>query len=55
MYAFYTVNDCGQEQQAKHSTGKTRNVFIAAEEMEWDYAPKERSILTGRDLNDPRE
>ncbi|KAK3764111.1 hypothetical protein RRG08_039283 [Elysia crispata] len=62
MYGFYEVTDCGHGgAPVKDSSwvttapgAVTREYFVAAEEVDWDYAPLERSIITGQDLNDPR-
>ncbi|GFN78603.1 hephaestin-like protein 1 [Plakobranchus ocellatus] len=62
MFGFYEVTDCGHgdvhdtvdSQITMVPGGAVREFFIAAEEVEWNYAPLERSIITGQDLNDPR-
>ncbi|XP_012936333.1 hephaestin-like protein [Aplysia californica] len=54
MFGFYDVQLCGQSPTTFSTTGTTREVFIAAEEVDWDFAPLERSLISGADLNDPR-
>ena len=54
MYAFYTVESCSHTENWTTS-GRTREWWVAAEELQWDYAPRETSVITGEDLNDPRE
>jgi manganese oxidase len=38
----------GQQGQAVASTGKTRTYYIAADEVEWDYAPHNMDHMTGK-------
>ena len=63
MYGFYEITDCGHKSDnsttrndspvATAPGGVTREYFVAAEELEWNYAPLERSIITGENLTDP--
>ncbi|KAK6962443.1 hephaestin-like protein 1, partial [Biomphalaria glabrata] len=51
MFAFYNVYDCGHNSKpVKKKGGETREYFIAAEEVMWDYTPLPRSIITGSNL-----
>ncbi|GFS05338.1 hephaestin-like protein 1 [Elysia marginata] len=62
MYGFYEVTNCGvgdatvkDDLSVTVAPGAvTREYFVAAEEVDWNYAPLERSLITGQDLNDPR-
>src|ERR1044071_4372097 len=33
-------------------TGKTRTYFIAADEVQWDYAPSGKNLITGKPFDD---
>ncbi|XP_048258570.1 hephaestin-like protein [Haliotis rufescens] len=54
--ALYTVNPCGSTMTGADGVGSgvTRRYNIAVEEVDWDYAPRETSLINGVDLNDPR-
>lgn len=61
MYGFYDVTDCGhgdataKDDWATLAPGAvTREYFVAAEEVDWNYVPLKRNLITGQDLNDPR-
>merc|ERR1712012_409640 len=57
MYGFYNVSRCDTSPTPTPGvtvTGTIREMFIAAQEVDWDYAPVRRSVITGEDLNDPR-
>ncbi|KAH9508746.1 hypothetical protein Btru_049801 [Bulinus truncatus] len=55
MFAFYDVNECLKRYSENVSgpKGAKREYFIAAEEVFWDYAPLQRTIVNAEDLNDP--
>ncbi|XP_055868533.1 hephaestin-like protein [Biomphalaria glabrata] len=55
MFAFYNVKTCKSSYTSKDQSGygKTRDYFVAADELLWDYAPLPRSIVTGEDLFNP--
>ena len=50
MQAKYKVNTCNRNPELKTS-GKTRDYYIAAIEMEWDYAPTGLDALDGKKLD----
>ncbi|KAH9508747.1 hypothetical protein Btru_049802 [Bulinus truncatus] len=56
MFAYYNVDNCGSyaEKTEDYFKGRYRDYFIAAEEVMWDYAPLQRTIVNGEDLNDPK-
>ena len=52
MQAKYTVrSDCGKAPTKKPS-GKVRRYYIAAVEVEWDYAPSGQELLEGIPLEE---
>ncbi|KAK6176802.1 hypothetical protein SNE40_015034 [Patella caerulea] len=51
MVALYTVEECGNEERMLRR-GPSRKYFIAAIEVEWDYAPLKRSLADGEPLTD---
>ncbi|KAH9487800.1 hypothetical protein Btru_068385, partial [Bulinus truncatus] len=55
MFAFYDVNECLKRfsENVSGPKGAKREYFIAAEEVFWDYAPLQRTIVNAEDLNDP--
>ena len=54
MSALYNVQECFnfQSPQTKY-TGRVRSYFIAAEEINWEYAPVKRNLADGKSLLDP--
>jgi FtsP/CotA-like multicopper oxidase with cupredoxin domain len=57
MYGFYKAEVCNGRSPSPAPPAAPRKVrewYIGADEVEWDYAPKERSIINNIDLNDPR-
>ena len=50
MQAKYKVNTCNRNPELK-TPGKTRRYYIAAFEMEWDYAPSGLDALDGKKLD----
>lgn len=56
MHAVYLVRACTTMQGGMiKANGVKRQFYIAAEEMDWDFALREQSIVDGSDLNDPRK
>ncbi|CAL1527320.1 unnamed protein product, partial [Lymnaea stagnalis] len=55
MFAFYTVAESGGRdwRRGPKSNGVTRNYYISADEVLWNYAPKPRALVTGDNLTDP--
>ena len=51
MLAKYTVRACGKVQTTK-PPGKVRRYYIAAVELEWDYAPSGKDLIDGVPLSD---
>ena len=51
MQAKYTVGNCGKAPTKKPS-GKVRHYYIAAVEVEWDYAPSGQEVLEGIPLEE---
>lgn len=54
MQAKYKVNTCNRNPELK-TPGKTRRYYIAAFEMEWDYAPSGLDALDGKKLDQSEE
>ncbi|GIY90425.1 hephaestin-like protein [Caerostris darwini] len=54
MEAFFRVKQCNNSRPIERDTlkGKLREVFIAAEEVEWDYAPFGFNFLSGLNLTE---
>ncbi|XP_041369920.1 hephaestin-like protein [Gigantopelta aegis] len=51
--ATYTVAPCGRDPLKHYVSGVTRQYLIAAEEVQWDYAPSGTDHITGADLRPP--
>uniref|UniRef100_A0A8C8VR32 ferroxidase n=1 Tax=Pelusios castaneus TaxID=367368 RepID=A0A8C8VR32_9SAUR len=49
MKQMYEVNSCGSTVRPGQPYGTMRTYYIAAEEMEWDYAPDKSWALTDKD------
>lgn len=45
MQAFYEVRSCGSETNATAMPGVVRNYYLAAERVEWNYAPSEKDLI----------
>ena len=45
MLAKYTVKTCGKPTSKKKLTGMVRRYYIAAVELEWDYAPSGKDLM----------
>lgn len=57
MEAYFRVLDCNNSSRPTEKNsldGKLREVFIAAEEVEWDYAPSGFNFLSGTNLTADR-
>ena len=39
---------CAEAESASNASGKTRTYYIAADEVEWDYAPMNTDMMTGK-------
>lgn len=52
MQAFFDVTTCGKTQPKETLNGITRKYYIAAEEVEWDYAPSGLNKYDGGTLLD---
>lgn len=50
MVAKYTVNACGKSTTV-NPPGHTRRYYIAADEVEWDYAPSGNDVMDGIPLD----
>lgn len=54
--ALYNVRRCGQSPippPIAQMTGRVRRYYIAAVEIDWDYAPMKLNIVTGENMTDP--
>jgi manganese oxidase len=47
-FCLATLLCAAQQDQPAASTGKTRNYYISADEVEWDYAPHNMDHMTGK-------
>ncbi|XP_037323341.2 ferroxidase HEPHL1 isoform X1 [Pungitius pungitius] len=45
MQAFYEVNACGIKADCTHKGGVVRNYYLAAEKVQWSYAPSGRDLI----------
>ncbi|XP_077596011.1 ferroxidase HEPHL1 isoform X2 [Stigmatopora nigra] len=52
MQAFYQVNSCGNETVTKAMGGVVRKYYVAAEKMQWNYAPLEKDLIKNVSLTD---
>ncbi len=53
MQSFYEVSVCGSSVFPTEAPGKERYFYIAAEEMDWDYAPSGMNYMTNKSLTEP--
>lgn len=53
MQALYKVNECYKSSNNYLPTGKTREYFIAAEDILWNYGPSGIDNDTGKSLTEP--
>lgn len=54
MQSFYEVSACGSSVSPTEAPGKERHFYIAAEEMDWDYAPSGMNYMTNKSLTKPK-
>nr|XP_036872957.1 hephaestin isoform X2 [Manis javanica] len=53
MQAIYKVNSCSMAPPMIQLTGKVRQYFIEAREIQWDYGPMGHDGSTGKNLREP--
>ncbi|XP_028630182.1 hephaestin [Grammomys surdaster] len=53
MQAFYKVDSCSMNPPVDQLTGKVRQYFIEAHEIQWDYGPTGYDGRTGKSLREP--
>ncbi|XP_052768158.1 ferroxidase HEPHL1-like [Mya arenaria] len=53
MFAWYNVNSCGRRIQPGPLSGITRQYYIRAVNVDWDYAPNKVHPITGESLFEP--
>ena len=53
MVTQYNVGTCSRPQITQLSTGVIRRIFIAAVEVDWEYAKRKIHPMTMQDLRDP--
>uniref|UniRef100_A0A671M8H3 ferroxidase n=1 Tax=Sinocyclocheilus anshuiensis TaxID=1608454 RepID=A0A671M8H3_9TELE len=53
MQSFYEVSACGSSVSPTEAPGKERHFYIAAEEMDWDYAHSGMNYMTNKSLTEP--
>lgn len=53
MQALYKVDSCSMDSSVEQLTGKVRQYFIEAHEIQWDYGPRGRDGRTGKSLREP--
>ncbi|XP_075814874.1 hephaestin isoform X7 [Microtus pennsylvanicus] len=53
MQALYKVDSCSMDSPVEQLTGKVRQYFIEAHEIQWDYGPRGRDGRTGKSLREP--
>ena len=51
MFAFYNAKQCSSKPVTPTVTGTTREYFLTAEEVEWDYGPSGMNRYDGGALN----
>ncbi|XP_040006414.1 ferroxidase HEPHL1 isoform X1 [Xiphias gladius] len=52
MQAFYEVKSCDSEASTKVMGGVVRNYFLAAEKIQWAYAPSEQDLINNVSLTE---
>lgn len=52
MQAFYDVKSCGNDTSTTGPGGIVRNYYLAAEKVEWNYAPTGRDVINNISLTD---
>lgn len=53
MQALYKVKSCSMAPPMNLLTGKVRQYFIEAHEIQWDYGPLGHDGSTGKNLREP--
>ncbi|KAK7172295.1 hypothetical protein R3I93_004573 [Phoxinus phoxinus] len=53
MQGFYEVSTCGPATSPSEAPGTVRRFYIAAEEMNWDYAPSGMNYMENKTLTTP--
>jgi len=53
MQGFYNVSTCGSVTSPAQAPGPERHFYIAAEEMDWNYAPKGMNFMENETLTTP--
>ncbi|XP_055986016.1 hephaestin [Sorex fumeus] len=53
MQAFYNVKSCSMGPPVNQLTGRVRQYFIMANEIQWDYGPLGHDGSTGKNLREP--
>ncbi|XP_051962699.1 hephaestin-like protein 1a isoform X2 [Xyrauchen texanus] len=53
MQGFYEVSGCGSTASPTEVPGTERHFYIAAEEVEWDYAPSKMNYMQNTSLTEP--
>lgn len=49
----YTVSDCYRTLDSQKAMKKERTIFLAAEEVIWDFSPTEYDYIRNQSLSDP--
>lgn len=52
MQAFYEVKSCGSEVNSIAMGGVVRNYYLAAEKVQWNYAPSGKDVINDVSLTD---
>lgn len=53
MQAFYEVKSCGSKESSTGRSGIVRSYYLAAEKVEWNYAPSGKDVINNVPLTDP--
>lgn len=53
MQGFFEVSACGSAASPTEAPGTERRFYIAAEEMEWNYAPSGMNYMNNASLTEP--
>lgn len=52
MQAFYEVTVCDSSSGSKIKPGVVRNFYLAAEKVQWNYAPSENNVFNAKPLTE---
>uniref|UniRef100_A0A3B3VQI6 Uncharacterized protein n=4 Tax=Poecilia latipinna TaxID=48699 RepID=A0A3B3VQI6_9TELE len=52
MQAFYEVMSCDSSSGSTTTPGVVRNFYLAAEEVQWNYAPSEKNLIKNTSLTE---